>query len=54
MHVILKKLNCDTKSEPPYCATTLTYVALTIDEVVNVDNQNWVLVHPKYYVLKDW
>ncbi len=49
-----KKLNCDTKNEPPYLAITFTYVALIIDEVANVDNQNWVLVHHEYYALKDW
>ncbi len=49
-----KKLDCDTKNEPPYLATTLTYVAFTIDEVGNKDNQNRVLVHHEYYVLKDW
>jgi len=49
-----KKLDCDTKNEPPYLATTLTYVAFTIDEVGNKDNQNRVLIHHEYYVLKDW
>jgi len=28
------------------------YVALTTNEVTNIDNQNWVLVHG--YVTKDW
>jgi hypothetical protein len=49
-----KKLDFDTKSEPPYLATNIQYVAFKIDEVANVDNQNWVLVHHEYYVLKDW
>jgi hypothetical protein len=28
------------------------YITFTIDEVTNVDNQSWILVHG--YVVKDW
>jgi len=27
-------------------------VALTVDEIMNMDNQNWISIHG--YVLKDW
>jgi hypothetical protein len=29
-----------------------SYVALTANEVMNMDNQNWISIHG--YVLKDW
>ncbi len=28
------------------------YITFTTDEVINVDNQSWILVHG--YVVKDW
>jgi len=29
-----------------------SYVALTVNEITKMDNQNWILIHG--YVLKDW
>ncbi len=45
-----KKLNCDTKNEPPYLAITFTYVAFTID----VATLTWPSVGVKPNTWKSW